>query len=103
MNRTLLLLAIPLLFTQLVKAQDIKLIRFRDDNPGQRILHYYIAGVQDHRKDTTSLGTLKTGLFGKKQSPLISNTVLPPPCGGMSKRTLYRILLLRRWNCILPI
>jgi hypothetical protein len=66
MNRKLLLLAIPLFLTQVVKAQDTRLIRFRDDNPGQRILHYYIADVQDHRKDTTSLGTLKTGLLGKK-------------------------------------
>lgn len=50
----------------LLQAQDTRNIRFRDENPGKQLQHYVIVAVKDDRADTSTIGTLKTGLFGKK-------------------------------------
>lgn len=50
----------------LLQAQDTRYIHFKDENPGRQLLHYRIVTIKDDRADTSTLGTLKTGLFGKK-------------------------------------
>lgn len=52
--------------TPLLQAQDTRYIRFRDENPGKQLLHYRIVAIKDDRADTGAIGTLRTGLFGKK-------------------------------------
>ncbi len=50
----------------LLQAQDTRFIHFRDENPGKQLLHYRIVTIKDDRSDTSTIGMLKTGLFGKK-------------------------------------
>ncbi len=52
--------------TPLLQAQDTRNIRFRDEAPGLKLQHYRIATIKDDRADTASIGTLRAGLFGKK-------------------------------------
>lgn len=63
------ILAILLTFIHhLLPAQDkdTRYIRFRDEDPVQRIRHYRITSIKDDRTDTTTIGELKLGVFGKK-------------------------------------
>lgn len=62
------LLLIWLLSTCLLHAQDTRLIRFRNEPERQPLQHYHISEVKDDRADTVSMGTIRTGLLGKKNT-----------------------------------
>lgn len=50
----------------LLAQQHTRYIRFRDEDPGQRLQHYHVVTVTDDRADTSMIGELKVGVFGKK-------------------------------------
>ncbi|WP_276481337.1 DUF922 domain-containing protein [Paraflavitalea pollutisoli] len=64
--RTLSLLLLMLLSTCLLPAQDTRLIRFRNEPDRQSLKHYHIVRIKDDRRDTALLGTVRSGLLGKK-------------------------------------
>lgn len=66
MLRKLLLLVTGFLSFHGLLAQTTRDIRFKDENPVQRILHYHVITVKDDRADTSSIGMLKAGVFSKK-------------------------------------
>jgi hypothetical protein len=69
MYRKLWLLVILLSSTHLLFAQQhTRYIRFREEDPGQRLQHYHVVTVTDDRADTSTIGELKTGIFGKKNT-----------------------------------
>jgi hypothetical protein len=67
MLRMLLLLVTGFLSFHSLLAQTTRDIRFRDENPGQRIQSYYVHTVKDDRTDTSNIGVLKAGVFSKKE------------------------------------
>ena len=69
MYRKLWLLVMFLSSTYLLCAQqNTRNIRFRDEPPGQRFRHYHVMTVKDDRADTSTIGELKVGVFGKKNT-----------------------------------
>jgi hypothetical protein len=62
---------IPLLLSLLVlpfliQAQAVKTISLRQEKLKTRLQNYYIAGVIDDRHDTTTIGSVRAGVFSKK-------------------------------------
>lgn len=66
LKRSLFLFAL-LCDTCLLMAQDTGFIRLRNEALPKQLSHFHITGVRDDRADTGSMGTLKTGLLGKKK------------------------------------
>ncbi len=66
MLRKLLLLVTGFSSFHGLLAQTTRDIRFKDENPVQRILHYHVIAVKDDRADTSNIGMLKAGVFSKK-------------------------------------
>ena len=66
MYRKLFFLLLFLSSVNGLHAQDTRLIQFRDDNPVRSFQYYHIVAVKDDRTDTSSIGQLKMGVFGKK-------------------------------------
>jgi len=48
------------------RAQAVKTINFRQEKLKTRLQNYYIAGVRDDRQDTTTIGSVRAGVFSKK-------------------------------------
>lgn len=59
-------LLLLLLSASWLQAQDIRYIRFRDESATQSLQSFHISRVKDDRIDTVSMGTIRTGLLGKK-------------------------------------
>jgi len=47
-------------------SQETKIIKFKQQPLKARLQNYYIAGIQDDRSDTTTIGSVRAGLFSKK-------------------------------------
>lgn len=65
----MLLLLSTVFFTRTF-AQGPRIIRFRQQQLTSKPLHYYIAAVKDDRTDTTSIGSVRSGIFSKKMASL---------------------------------
>ncbi|MDF2189197.1 DUF922 domain-containing protein [Paraflavitalea sp. CAU 1676] len=66
MYRSLSILTCLLLAVQGLLAQDTRLIRFKNESPALQLQHYRLTGIKDDRADTGAIGSVKTGLLGKK-------------------------------------
>ena len=51
-------------------SQETKIIKFKQQPLRSRLQNYYIAGIKDDRSDTTTIGSVRAGLFSKKYVPL---------------------------------
>lgn len=68
MLRKFLLLVIGLSSLYVLQAQNNKDIRFRDESSRNQLQHYHIVTVKDDRADTSTIGVLKVGLLGRKET-----------------------------------
>jgi len=60
-------LFIPLVLSCIVlSAQDLKIIALKNEKLGSPIKNFRVSRVKDDRTDTTSVGTIKNGMLGKK-------------------------------------
>lgn len=58
---------LPLFFAFLTGySQETKIIKFKQQSLKARLQNYYIAGVKDDRQDTSTIGSVRAGLFSKK-------------------------------------
>ena len=53
-----------------VRAQETRIIKFRQQPLATRLSHYRVAEVKDDRADTGSIGSVRAGLFSKKSVSL---------------------------------
>ena len=58
---------IPVLFTVLTgRGQETRIVKFKQQPMNARLQHFYVAGVKDTRTDTSTIGSIRAGLFSKK-------------------------------------
>jgi len=50
--------------------QDVRIIKLRQERLACKPLNYHIAAVKDDRPDTTTIGSVRSGVFSKKQVSL---------------------------------
>jgi hypothetical protein len=58
----LFLLAAPFLN----RAQAVKIIHFKQEALKARLQNYYVSGIKDDRSDTSTIGSIRSGVFSKK-------------------------------------
>jgi hypothetical protein len=51
-------------------AQGTKIINFKQEKLKARLQHYYIAEIKDDRSDTTTIGSVRSGVFSKRSVSL---------------------------------
>jgi len=69
--KKIVILFIILVATQYtLRAQETRIIKFKQQPLSTRLQHFHVAEVKDVRKDTVSIGSVRSGLFSKRSANL---------------------------------